>query len=96
MTYETSYAMRCKILATIIEEHSQDIDFQNFIVENCVGLSLSYAIHHEIVQSTKEAKVYVDEAFDSLANWLEVDPYSGEWWNLDDILESSLNKEAES
>jgi hypothetical protein len=96
MLYKTRYAMRCKILATLIEEYGQDIEFQNFIVENCIGLSLSYAIHHEIVQSSKEAKVYVDETFDSLANWLGLDPYSREWWNLDDILEDSLNLENES
>jgi hypothetical protein len=94
MVYETSYATRCNILGTIIEEHSQDVDFKDFIVENCVGLALSYAIHHEIVQSTKDAKMYVDETFDSIANWLNIDPYM-EWWNLEQMLESSLNKENE-
>jgi hypothetical protein len=39
--------------------------------------------------------MYVDETFDSLANWLNIYPYM-EWWNLEQMLESSLNKENES
>jgi hypothetical protein len=61
---------------------------------NDIGLPLAYVIHGEIVQPTEIAKQYVEETFELFAESLGLNP-NDEWWNLDQMFESSLNKENE-
>jgi hypothetical protein len=89
-----TFTKKCEILSDLWFDYRNDIDFKDFMEYNDIGLPLAYVIHGEIVQPTEIAKQYVSETFDLFAESLGLDP-QGEWWNLDEMFEASLNKEAE-
>jgi hypothetical protein len=89
-----SFASKCGILSDLWFDYGDDEDFKDFMAYNDLGLPIAYAIHGEIVLPTDLAKQYVNETFDLFAKSLGLDP-QGEWWNLEEMFESSLNLENE-
>ena len=96
MTENTSptFSNKCGILSELWFDYRNDEDFKDFMEYNDIGLPLAYVIHGEIVQPTEIAKQYVEETFELFAESLGLNP-NDEWWNLDQMFESSLNKENE-
>ena len=82
---ETTYANKCAILADLWMNYRGDVEFQDFIEYNDLGLPLSYAIDSEIVKSTEMAQRFVEEAFSLLLAGLDIEEDAG-YESLDDIL----------
>jgi hypothetical protein len=89
-----SFASKCGILSDLWFDYGDDEDFKDFMTYNDLGLPIAYAIHGGIVLPTDLARQYVNETFDLFAKSLGLDP-QGEWWNLEEMFESSLNLENE-
>ena len=60
---ETSFENKCDILADLWTEYREDVEFDDFMAYNDLGLPLAYAIAYKIVEPTDTAKRYVNEAF---------------------------------
>ncbi len=89
-----TFSKKCEILSELWFDYRGDDDFKDFMAYNDIGLPLAYVLHGEIVQPTELAKQYVNETFELFAESLGLNP-NDEWWNLDEMFESSLNKENE-
>lgn len=81
---ETTYSDKVSILADLWLNYRSDEDFLDFVEYNDMGLPLAYAIDNEIVESTDQAKKFIDETFDLLLTVLEVEDTGFE--SLDDLL----------
>ena len=62
---ETSFDNKCFILSELWLNYRNEVDFQDFIRYNDIGLPLSFMIAEGIVDNpTEAAKSFVTEAFD--------------------------------
>lgn len=86
-TSPTPYLTKAEILADLWLNYRSDVDFQDFIEYNDIGLPLAYVIANRIVESTPVAERFIEETFDLLLTSLEVESDTG-FETLDDLLGS--------
>lgn len=60
----TPFSNRCSILAELWVEYKNDVEFEDFIEYNDLGLPLAYAISAEIISTSKVAENFINETFD--------------------------------
>ena len=71
---ETNFNAKCEILAEIWSSRRDDLDFEEFVTYNDLGLPLAYMVVQGIVKaSTDEAKEMIEESFVLLLAHFEID-----------------------
>lgn len=63
-TNTTLYSNKVSILSELWMNYRNDVEFQDFIEYNDLGLPLAYAINEGIVKSTDLAEKFIEETFD--------------------------------
>ena len=81
----TDFSNKCAILSDLWINYKDNVELQDFIEYNDLGLPLAYFIHTELVVPNETAKNYIDETFDLWCAALEL-PLDGEYNNLDQML----------
>ncbi len=79
----TTQENKAEILGELWLNYKDDINFEDFISYNDVGLPLAYAISMNIVKATELSDKFINETFQLLLDSLEVEDEGFE--NLDDI-----------
>ena len=64
---------KCQILNQVWSDYRFEVDFEDFIEYNDLGLPLATLIHEEIVSSTPRAEVYIEETYILLLHALGID-----------------------
>lgn len=82
---ETTFSDKTDILADLWLNYRNDVEFQDFIEYNDLGLPLAYAVSADIVKATEIAEGYINETFDLLLAGLEIEEDTG-FESLDDLL----------
>lgn len=77
---------RCRILADLWMDYRGEVEFEDFVQYNDLGLPLAYAISEGIVEKTDIATNFVNEAFDILLGALGIEDTG--FNTLDDLLDS--------
>lgn len=87
MTENTStpYLTKATILADLWLNYRNDVEFQDFVEYNDIGLPLAYAIANDIVKSTDTADKFIEETFALLVEALGIPDDTG-FDNLDELL----------
>lgn len=63
----TPFKQRCEILATLWNDHRDNMELQDFIEYNDLGLPLAYFVAQGLVSIIHDdARRYIDETFDLL------------------------------
>lgn len=86
-TATTPYSNRVSILAELWMGYRNDVEFQDFIEYNDLGLPLAYAINEGIVSSSDLASKFIDETFELFLAGLDTSDTGFE--SLDDVLASA-------
>lgn len=88
----TSFSNRCDILGELWFAYREDSDFADFIEYNDLGLPLAYAISREIISSTKDSAMLINETWQLLLDVLGLEDTGYE--SLSEVL-SIYNKPQE-
>lgn len=83
-TNTTHYSNKTSILAELWMGYRNDVEFQDFIEYNDLGLPLAYAINEGIVKSSDLAEKFIEETFDLFLAGLDTSDTGFE--TLDDVL----------
>jgi len=75
---------KISILAELWMNYRDDEDLQDFVEYNDLGLPLAYFLMNEIVLSTPQSAVYIDETYNLFIASLGVE--DKEWQSLDELL----------
>lgn len=67
------------------QDYRHESDFEDFVEYNDLGLPLAYFISQEIVKSSPQAEIYINETFELFILALEADP-DEEYESLEDLL----------
>ena len=67
----THFSNKCDILAELWVDYKNDVQFEDFIEYNDLGLPLAYAISTGIIPVSPRAEIFVNETFDLLLVALE-------------------------
>ena len=89
-TTVTDYLTKIEILADLWINFKGDEQFEDFFEYNDLGMPLAYYIHTEIVKSTDQAQMYIEETFSILCASLELD-LDGDYESLNDMFDKSPN-----
>ena len=81
----TTYKNKCDILGQLWQDYRDETDFEDFVQYNDLGLPLAYLISQEIVKSSPQAEIYINETFELFILALEADP-DEEYESLEDLL----------
>ena len=81
---KTTFSNRCDILADLWMNYRDNEDFKDFVEYNDLGLPLSYAISKEIVISTGNAEMLIDETWEVFLAALDTEDTGFE--SLDEVL----------
>jgi hypothetical protein len=81
---ETSFEVKCEILAELWMDHRNQEDFEDFVSYNDLGLPLAFLVAEELVTPSERAKGMVEETFTILLATLEVEDTGFD--SLDDLL----------
>jgi hypothetical protein len=73
MTTSTDYSKKCKILKEAFVDYNNDERFDDFILENDLGLPLAYLIVNGVVESTPKAEKFIEMSFTDLLELLDVE-----------------------
>ncbi|BAU99684.1 hypothetical protein [Aurantimicrobium minutum] len=65
---ETSFLVRCQILGELWEEYKFDVEFEDFISFNDLGLTLAYAFANGIIVESEKMRQLIDQTFDTYLN----------------------------
>lgn len=87
----TPFSSQAEILSDLWLNYKQDVEFQDFIEYNDLGLPLAYAISNDIVKTTDIAERFIGESFALLLSALEIEDTGFE--TLDDIFAESNGDE---
>jgi hypothetical protein len=79
----TTQENKAEILSELWLNYKDDVNFEDFISYNDLGLPLAYAISMNIVKGTELSDKFINETFSLLLASLEVEDQGFE--NLDDI-----------
>lgn len=60
----THFSNKCDILAELWVEYKNDVQFEDFIEYNDLGLPLAYSISTGIIPVSPRAEMFVNETFD--------------------------------
>ena len=60
----THFSNKCDILAELWGEYKNDVQFEDFIEYNDLGLPLAYSISTGIIPVSPRAEMFVNETFD--------------------------------
>ena len=82
---ETPFEVRCMILADLWMNYRKDIEFQDFLEYNDVGLPTAWLINEELCTPNDRLKGMVSETFNLLLKALEIEEDTG-FDSLDDLL----------
>ena len=81
----TTYKNKCDILGQLWQDYRYETDFEDFVQYNDLGLPLAYLISQEIVKSSPQAEIYVNETFELFLMALEAD-MDEDYESLEDLL----------
>lgn len=81
----TTYKNKCDILGQLWQDYREETDFEDFVQYNDLGLPLAYLISQEIVKSSPQAEIYVNETFELFLMALEAD-MDEDYESLEDLL----------
>jgi hypothetical protein len=81
----TDFSNKCKILGELWMDYRDQEDFEDFTQYNDLGLPLAFFIREEIVKSTPQAEIYINETFDLFILSLGADPNEN-YESLQDLL----------
>ena len=81
----TTYKNKCAILGQLWQDYRDETDFEDFVQYNDLGLPLAYLISQEIVKSSPQAEIYVNETFELFLMALEAD-MDEDYESLEDLL----------
>lgn len=84
----TPFKQRCEILATLWNDHRDNMELQDFIEYNDLGLPLAYFASEGLVTLSDEARIYIDETFMLLLEASGYDEDTG-FESLDEIIVGS-------
>ena len=91
----TSFENKVAILSDLWLNYRGDVEFEDFVEYNDLGLPLAYALDAGIVDVTIAAKKFVDETFELLLAGLEIEDEEDGFETLDDILGLEAESEFE-
>jgi hypothetical protein len=80
----TTFSNRCDILAELWMNYRDNEDFKDFVEYNDLGLPLAYAISKEIVISTANSEMLIDETWEVFLAALDTEDTGFE--SLDEVL----------
>jgi hypothetical protein len=80
----TPMKARAEILSDLWMNYRDDVEFQDFLEYNDLGLPLAYAISNGIVESTPITDRFIEESFALLLAGLDIEDTGFD--NLDDLL----------
>jgi hypothetical protein len=80
----TPMKARAEILSDLWMNYRDDVEFQDFLEYNDLGLPLAYAIANGIVESTPITDRFIEESFALLLAGLDIEDTGFD--NLDDLL----------
>lgn len=69
----TTQENKASILAELWMNYRDDVEFQDFIEYNDLGLPLAYLLQSGIVKTTDQAEKFIDETFNLLLASLSVE-----------------------
>lgn len=69
---KTKFSNKCDILAELWLDYKNDVEFEDFISYNDLGLPLAYAISNGIVGRSKLSEGFISETFDLFLEGLDV------------------------
>jgi hypothetical protein len=75
---------KISILAELWMNYRDDDELDEFMEYNDLGLPLAYLLANEIVLSTPEAEMYINETYDLLVAYFTVE--DREWQSLDEMM----------
>ncbi len=81
----TTYKNKCDILGQLWQDYRDETDFEDFVQYNDLGLPLAYLISQDIVKSSPQAEIYVNETFELFLMALEAD-MDEDYESLEDLL----------
>lgn len=81
----TDFSNKCKILGELWMDYRDEDEFEDFIQYNDLGLPLAFFIKENIVKSTPQAEIYINETFDLFIMALEAD-VNENYESLEDLL----------
>jgi hypothetical protein len=90
----TTFEGKVAILAELWTDYKDDQEFSEFFSYNDLGLPLAFIIDQKIVPCTPKAQVYIEETFDLLLEYLELETDIG-FENLDNVFEEAKNENEE-
>lgn len=82
---ETPFEVRCMILADLWMNYRGDVEFQDFLSYNDVGLPAAWLIEEDLCTPNDRLKSMVNETFNLLLKALEIEQDHG-FDSLDDLL----------
>lgn len=80
------FSNKITILAELWMNYRDDEQLQDFVEYNDLGLPLAYFLMNELVVSTKQAELYINETYDLLVASLGAEDV--EYDSLDELLAS--------
>lgn len=86
----TTQQNKAFILADLWLNYRDDEEFRDFVEYNDLGLPLSYAVAHNIVESNDIVNRFIDETFDLLLASQDIEDQDFE--SLEDLLDFSLGE----
>jgi hypothetical protein len=72
-------------LGQLWQDYRDETDFEDFVQYNDLGLPLAYLISQDIVKSSPQAEIYVNETFELFLMALEAD-MDEDYESLEDLL----------
>lgn len=91
----TSFENKVAILSDLWLNYRGDVEFEDFVEYNDLGLPLAYALENGVVDVTIRAKAFIDETFELLLAGLEIEDEEDGFECLDDILGLEAESEFE-
>jgi len=88
MTNKTPFTAKCEILASVWLDHRNDVEFDEFIEYNDLGLPLAYSIHADLVELNAETEKIIDETFHLLLEALGLEDEDVAWKSLEQIFKA--------
>ena len=80
------FSNKCEILADLWLNHRANVDFEDFIEYNDIGLPLAYAFAEDLAKPTEIGIRFVEETYALLCEALEL-PDDIDWDSLDTMLQ---------
>lgn len=84
----TDFSKKCEILDELWMSYRSEEPLEAFMEYNDLALPLAFAINEGIVESTPTAKIYIEEAWGMLCEFLKIDETQS-YESLDDMMEQS-------